>query len=219
MINPLKALSLAAVATVAAVSAGHAATTNFLQSIDFKLTVYSQGAIKPNKHTGLGVSSIVTNSMNTKGLLAVLGTNLTGTALPPAATLALATPPGGSPSIVVVDGTSIYPVSTNIIPYFGYTGSPVGDIIYSTNGTPISETPEILAATQNINLPGTLDVTLSGVATIKTTGKVTGKGANAIVTGIYDSDLTVSGTGTLGTTPVIVIGTITESYWKTLIVP
>jgi len=218
MINKLKALSLAAVATVAAVSTSHAATTNFLQSIDFKFKIYSQGPVTTNKHTGLGSSAIVTNSMNTQGLIAALGTNVTGTALPSAATLALATPPGGSPSIVVVDGTNIYSVSTNIIPYFGYTGYPVGDITYSTNGTPISETPEILAATQVINIPGTLDVTLSGVATIKTSGIVTGKGTNAIVTGIYDSDLTVSGTGTLGTTPVIVTGTLTESYWKTLIV-
>ena len=75
-----------------------------------------------------------------------------------------------------------------------------------------------MTATQAIKIPGTLDVTLSGIATIKTSGIVTGKGTNAIVTGVYASDLSLTGSGTMGTTPVIVTGTISESAGQLSIV-
>ena len=218
MINQLKALSLAAVATVAAVSTSPAATTNILQNVSIQFTFYSQGGITTNKHTGLGSSVIVTNSMNTKEFIAALGTNITGKALPSGSTLGIATPIGGSPSIVIIDSTNLYTIPTNIIPSFYYTGAPVGNQTFSTNGTLLSESPEILAATQTIDIPGTLDVTLSGVAIIKTTGIVTGKGTNEVVTGVYNSDLSLAGSGTLGTTPVIVTGSLTETTGKILVV-
>ena len=137
----LKALSLAIFATAAAVSTSHAASTNILQSISIQFTLYSQGPITTNKQTGLASSPVVTSTLTTKGFVAALGTNVTGKALPSSATLALATPPGGYPSIVVVDGTNIYALSTNIIPNFYATALPVGDITSSTNGTVIAESP------------------------------------------------------------------------------
>lgn len=233
MIKKMKVLSVAAFVTVAVTALSHVAsaagattvtptTTNILQSISVQFTIYSQGGLVTNKQTKAVTSSVVTSTIDTKQFIALLGTNIATTkTISSAAMLALdtvVTSTSTNTSIVVVDGTNIYAVASSVIPNFNIDGSPIVDGVYAS-GTLVGVTTEIVAATQSIAIPGKLNLSLAGTVTITVTGETLGKGKTASFIPLYNSDLTLSGWGTEGTSPVVVSGKVTESFLKVLLTP
>jgi hypothetical protein len=220
MMNKMKALSLAAFATVAAVSTSHAATTNILQSITVQFTVYSQGATTTNK-AGTITTPITSSSLITKGLVAALGsdTNITAKGFSSSAILALDTVVEGtniSTSVVVVDGTNIVKISTNFISNFApLSGSvPLVSSQISKSGSTFGE---LMEASMSLSIGKAWSLQLYGTAGVTESAVALGKGKTATSAPIYDSNLNLTGFGLEGTSPVVVAGTIKEAYLKTLV--
>jgi hypothetical protein len=239
MIKKLKMLSLAALATVAAVNTAQALTTNLLANVSIQFTVYSQGSPSTNSHTGTVTLKVPTSSVDTKELIAALGTdtNVTKTPFSTKAFLAVATPViveiitnvsgastnyttnlvAGASSVVVVDGTNVVVVPPTVISEFTPNATPMFAEVFTKTGAITSET--IYAeATMTVNIPGQWVLSTTGFATVTVDNVMVGKGKAATAIPIYNSDLTLIGSGIEGTnTPVVITGKITESYLKTLI--
>jgi hypothetical protein len=220
MMNKMKALSLATFATVAAVSASHAATTNILQGITVQFIIYSQGSTTTNK-AGTITTPVTTSSLNTKGLIAALGsdTNITAKGFSSSAILALDTVVAGtsiSTSVVVVDGANIVTIPTNFISSFApLSGSvPLISEQISKSGSTFGE---LMEASMSISIGNAWSLQLYGTAGVTESAVMVGKGKTAPSAPIYDSNLNLTGFGMEGTTPVVVAGFIKEAYLKTLV--
>jgi len=226
MTMKLKLLSLAALATVAAVTTTQAKTTNILQNLSFTTTIYSQGKTTTSK-AGIETTPIVVQTLNTKGLIKALSTDTAVTATPFSASAFLAVEStvggaggGGGGGIVVVDGSTITPVPTNVISYS--SGAEVDGDVFNTKTDVQISSARVAIGTLTVNIPNGWSFVASGL----------GKSAQATIhigktVTVYLSDGTYNfaGSGIMGpsvgaaaiATPVIVDCTAVITYLKTVI--
>lgn len=240
MMKTLKILSLAALATVAAATAGQAAnSTNLLENVSFQFTVYSQGASTTNLRTQTITTSIASTTVTTKEIIAALSkdASITTTPFSSSAYLALVTPVvsqittntattpptyttnlvGGQSSVVVVDGARIVTVPSSVIGNITPTATPIAEEVISASGI-LTYKKLVTASSVTVNIPGEWNLAATGLATITADNIAVGKGKTAGVVPIFTADLTLSGAGIEGAgTTVVVSGTVTETYLKTLI--
>jgi hypothetical protein len=213
MMTKLRILSLAASAALATAATTHAATTNILQMISVNFSVYTQGT-----------SKIVVGSLNTKGLIKALGTDTAISGVPaggfsssaylalertvevaPATAAASATLKTSSSGLVVIDGSTVVQIPSDVIDHQSTTGSTL------TNSS--GATVEI--DTLTVNIPGQWNFSASGLGSEAQQTISFGKAGSVT---IKDATLNLAGTGTCSSsTTCDLAGKITASYFKTVI--
>jgi len=231
MIKTLKRISLAALATVAAVTTSQATvttpvTTNILQNISIQFTVYSVSA-PATAHNGTVTTKITNSSVITKQLIKALGTdtNITPKPFSSKAFLAFKTPvvpvvsstttnwEGGQPVIVVVDGTKVVDVSSDIKTSF--TSTPLyGSVVTSADVTTSSSYLGIVSLT--VSIPNQWSISAGGLVNLSQQTVTAGKNKKAPKIPVYNQVLHFAGTGLMGDTAIVVDGEATVTYGELL---
>jgi hypothetical protein len=215
MMKKLKVLGLAALTALATAATTHAATTNILQLVGVNFTVYTQGT-----------SKIEVGSLNTKGIITALGTDTAISGVPakgfsssaylalvrtvsvapaPTTVAASATLTTTSSALVVIDGSTIVTIPSDVINVQSTTGSTL------TNSS--DATVEI--DTLTVNIPGQWNFSASGLGA-NAPQKISFGKAGSVT--IKNATLNVAGTGTCSSSATCdLAGKITTSYLKTVI--